>query len=340
MQHRRRVVWSSGSGPSTSPSRASKVESHGHRTSAGHAIEVKQSAPDAGGRFDSRYCPAEAMRLQRFGVLDPTMELGHGEVWKATHTPEGPGTLHLGWDGQRIEARAWGPGASWLLTRAPAYCAILDAPERLRPQHAWLESLVRRHPHVALGQAPRLFDTLVSYILQQRVAFVDAARSWRTIVQAFGDEAPGPRGFRLPLTPDQWSSISLPKLVSLGVDAQRSRFIREAALQARKIERVDGAPIERARDLIPKLRGLGPWTAGMVLAVGRGDPDAVPLGDFAMPSIVARAFTGQPRGDDATMLRLLAPYAGQRFRVLRLLFAGSVRRPKFGPRRARRDARI
>jgi hypothetical protein len=44
--------------------------------------------------------------------------------------------------------------------------------------------------------------------------------------------------------------------------------------------------------------------------------------------------TGRPRGSDAEMLELLAPWAGQRARVMRLIELGGVMPPRFGPRLA------
>jgi len=52
---------------------------------------------------------------------------------------------------------------------------------------------------------------------------------------------------------------------------------------------------------------------------------------------VAWAFTGRPRGTDEQMLELLEPYAGHRGRVLRLLLAGGVSAPRFGPRMSLRS---
>jgi 3-methyladenine DNA glycosylase/8-oxoguanine DNA glycosylase len=63
-----------------------------------------------------------------------------------------------------------------------------------------------------------------------------------------------------------------------------------------------------------------------------GDPDAVSVGDFHLPNLVAWALAGEPRGDDARLLELLEPYRGQRGRVQVLLEAGGVRAPAFGPR--------
>ncbi len=73
------------------------------------------------------------------------------------------------------------------------------------------------------------------------------------------------------------------------------------------------------------LPGVGPWTIGSVMASAMGDPDAVAVGDFHLKNLVSYALAGEPRGTDERMLELLAPYAGQRGRVVRLLQA---RRPR------------
>jgi hypothetical protein len=72
-------------------------------------------------------------------------------------------------------------------------------------------------------------------------------------------------------------------------------------------------------------------------ALRLGDADAVSIGDFNIAHQVCWALAGRPRGDDATMLELLEPYRGQRGRVIRLLVAGGVTAPRFGPRLALRN---
>ena len=87
--------------------------------------------------------------------------------------------------------------------------------------------------------------------------------------------------------------------------------------------------------------GVGPWSAARVGMVALGDPDAVPPGDYHLPHMVSWAFTGRPRGTDEQMLELLEPFAGHRGRVLRLLLAGGVGAPRYGPRMSLRSiARI
>jgi 3-methyladenine DNA glycosylase/8-oxoguanine DNA glycosylase len=63
-----------------------------------------------------------------------------------------------------------------------------------------------------------------------------------------------------------------------------------------------------------------------------GDPDAVSVGDFHIPNMVAWALAGEPRGIDERMLELLEPYRGQRGRVIRLLELAGFGAPRYGPR--------
>jgi hypothetical protein len=84
---------------------------------------------------------------------------------------------------------------------------------------------------------------------------------------------------------------------------------------------------------------FGPWTQALVRAEALGDPDSVAVGDFHLKNVVATSLARRPRGTDDEMLELLAPYAGQRGRVLSWLSLEGVRAPKFGPRRRNIDIR-
>jgi hypothetical protein len=52
---------------------------------------------------------------------------------------------------------------------------------------------------------------------------------------------------------------------------------------------------------------------------------------------VGFALAGRERGTDDEMLALLAPWAGHRARVVRLLERSGMRPPRYGPRVAPRD---
>ena len=96
-------------------------------------------------------------------------------------------------------------------------------------------------------------------------------------------------------------------------------------------------PREDAYRRLLAFPGVGPWTAATVMAEAAGDPDAVPVGDFHVPNLVAWALAGEPRGDDERMLELLEPYRGHRGRVVRMLKLSGARAPAYGPRLAVRE---
>jgi 3-methyladenine DNA glycosylase/8-oxoguanine DNA glycosylase len=74
-----------------------------------------------------------------------------------------------------------------------------------------------------------------------------------------------------------------------------------------------------------------------VLRVACGDPDAVSLGDYHLPRLVAWLLAGEPTADDARMLELLEPYRGQRARVVALLEHAGHRPPRRAPHLAPRE---
>ena len=94
-----------------------------------------------------------------------------------------------------------------------------------------------------------------------------------------------------------------------------------------------------ARRRLRALPGVGAWTAAEVALVALGDADAVPIGDYHLPHMVAWNLAGEPRATDERMLELLEPFAGHRGRVIRLLTLGGAGAPRFGPRMQLRSIR-
>jgi 3-methyladenine DNA glycosylase/8-oxoguanine DNA glycosylase len=116
------------------------------------------------------------------------------------------------------------------------------------------------------------------------------------------------------------------------VEAKRAEALRTVARHAMRVSEWSSLPPRDAAAKLSLLRGIGVWTIGSALGPALGDPDAVPVGDYHIPNMVSWALAGEPRGTDERMLDLLAPYAGQRGRVISLLARNGNAAPKFGPR--------
>jgi len=269
------------------------------------------------------------------GRGDPTIRITTSAVWRAMRTSQGPATIRAAATSDGVVLTAWGEGAAAAIEMGPALIGLFDEPQRFIPRHAILRDLVRRNPGLRLTRSGRLFEALVPAILEQKVTGMEARRSFRALIARYGEAAPGPGDLRLQPGAETLAALPYPAYHVLGVERRRADVIRASASLAPRLERAPSAAA--AGRFLRSVPGIGPWTTAEVLRIGWGDPDAISIGDYHLPNLVAWALAGEARADDARMLELLEPYAGQRGRVQRLLEASSLRIPRFGPRMAPRS---
>jgi 3-methyladenine DNA glycosylase/8-oxoguanine DNA glycosylase len=268
------------------------------------------------------------------GRHDPCARFVGGTFWYASRTPDGPGSLSLHREGASLVATGYGPGAGWLVDRAPAIAGLdddLTGFAELAAAHPVVAELARVHRGVRLPATGRLFPRLLRAILEQKVTGKEAYRAYAATVRHFGEPAPGPAE-RLFLPPEAEAIAAAPYWVfhPFGVEQRRADTLRRAAAEAARLERCTSSADATRR--MTAIVGIGPWTAAEVVRTVYGDPDAVSVGDYHIPNTVAWALAGEARGDDARMLDLLAPFTGHRGRVCVLLESAGIAAPRFGPR--------
>ncbi|MDP9343546.1 MAG: DNA-3-methyladenine glycosylase 2 family protein [Actinomycetota bacterium] len=260
------------------------------------------------------------------GTGDPTVRVEPDGIWRATRTPDGPATQHVTSENGTIVVQACGPGASWLLEAAPDLLGLHDDPVDFRPQHRIVHELHRRFRGLRIGRTNAVVEALIPAILEQKVVGKGARSSYRGLVRALGEPAPGPAGLLLQPDPQRLAETPYYELHPLGIERRRAEVLRDIGRRAARLEHLTSPERLRA------IQGVGAWTAAEVAAVAFGDPDAVSVGDYHLPHLVSWALAGEPRGTDDRMLELLSPYAGQRGRVIRLLESSGLTAPRFGPR--------
>jgi 3-methyladenine DNA glycosylase/8-oxoguanine DNA glycosylase len=260
------------------------------------------------------------------------MRIGPREAVRAMRSPDGPATLRVRALGAAIEAEAWGPGSAYALEHAPGLVGAEDDDAGFVPHHAVVSDAWRRHRGVRITRSRGVIHVLIPAILEQKVTGVEARGAYRRMARALGEPAPGPFGLLLPPDPSRLASLPYFAFHPWGVERRRAELIRAVCERG---ERIEGAAERSPQDvagLLLAFRGIGPWTVAEVARIALGDADAVSVGDFHVPHLITWALSGQARGSDETMLRLLEPYRGQRGRVQLLLEAAQVRAPAFGPR--------
>lgn len=244
------------------------------------------------------------------------------EVWGPPATPrqEVDHAVHAaaGWVGLHDDLAAAGE----VLTAFPALRRLLDGLGEVR-----------------LSRTPQLAEAFGRSVVEQLVQSAEARRSIAQMVACTGERVTAtmwawPRPQVLGATP-VWD------LRRCGISGRMIRALHAGAVEASRLERARGdwAALDRRLRALP---GVGPWTSAET-RLRLGDPDAVSVGDYHLPTTVGYALSG-PDGDgpdgtwtDAGMLALLEPYRGQRGRVIRLAEMAALR--GVAPRKARRAPR-
>jgi 3-methyladenine DNA glycosylase/8-oxoguanine DNA glycosylase len=299
--------------------------------------------------------PGLLLGVHRHGGGDPTFRNDpDGSIWKTSLTPAGPATLRVtarrapaspaaaGQPGAstQVTARAWGPGAGWILESLPDLLGARDQPGDFRPAHPLLRELAFRHAGGRIGRTGRVLEALVPAVLEQKVVGLEAFRAWRLLLRRYGLPAPGPAPAGLRVCPPAatWAAVPSWEWHRAGVEGVRAATIRGAAKVAGRLEEIVALSADEADRRLRALPGIGVWTSAEVRQRACGDPDAVSVGDYNLPGAVGWALAGR-KVDDAGMLELLAPYAGHRHRAARLIELSGIHPPRRGPRNSVRDYR-
>jgi 3-methyladenine DNA glycosylase/8-oxoguanine DNA glycosylase len=277
----------------------------------------------------------------RRGPADPTFRaMPDGSVWRASRTPAGPGTLRVSLHGGEVRGEAWGPGAGWLLDGLPELLGATDDPAAFVPRHKLLALARHRRPGLRLARTGLVLESLIPSVLEQKVTTDEAYRAWRLLVRKFGEPAPGPAaGGRLWVMPSPrtWALIPSWEWHRAGVDDKRASTVLRAVRVAARLEEAVGMPPSAAQARLELVPGIGPWTSAETVQRALGAADAVTVGDLHLPGIVGWALAGDRYADDAVMLELLAPYAGQRHRAARLILLSGRTPARRAPRMPRGD---
>jgi 3-methyladenine DNA glycosylase/8-oxoguanine DNA glycosylase len=293
-------------------------------------------SPDAHVRFEPRRPLDLHLTLGPLGS-GPSLRHQGGTIWRATRTPTGPATVRLERHNGTVDVQAWGEGSQWAVANAPTLCGDGDDDAGFLPAHPLIAELSRQIRGVRMPRTQAVFEALVPTVLTQQVTTDEAIESYRHLVNAFGECAPGPYALKLPPPPSVYADMPYWRFHRFGIERRRADIIKRAALSAKRLEETVSMDMPSAYSRLLAFPGVGPWSAAKIAMVALGDPDAVPVGDYHLKHSVGYAFEGTPRSTDERMLELLEPYRGHRARVIRLIIAAGIAAPRFGPRKPLRN---
>jgi 3-methyladenine DNA glycosylase/8-oxoguanine DNA glycosylase len=258
---------------------------------------------------------------------------GDGSWWWASNTSDGVATVQLTEGDGTVVARAWGAGGDALIDRLPD---IVGADDETPLRHACGPALgiLMKARGVRLGATGDVHGALVKGVLGQVVTTTEARRSLRALMGAHGGIGPGPIPIRAVPSPEILADLGYEELHRFGIERRRAETLVEVSRRAKRLADVISMPRSEAYARLTSIRGIGAWSAAIVMGTAWGDKDAVPVGDYHLPNSVSWALAGEDRGSDDRMLELLEPYRPERRRVLVAIKQAGIHAPRYGPRSA------
>jgi 3-methyladenine DNA glycosylase/8-oxoguanine DNA glycosylase len=253
------------------------------------------------------------------GVSDPCWRVEPGgSWWWATRTPSGPLTTRLLPGEGEVGVEAWGDGVEWLAPRLPRLVGASD-PDDLDDASDLVAALATRFPGFRMAGHGRVADAAVEAICRRGVSGFEAARSWSLMVEAMGDDAPGPGGLRLPPAPRRLASCDPYDLHVLGLEQGRADEVRRVGSHASRLE-VD--PRDGGAQALAHLAGIAGIGADVVTharSVALGDADAAPVIDAHHTAAVVRTLWTGSADTGVDLPGLMEPHAPHRGRLVRLI---------------------
>jgi DNA-3-methyladenine glycosylase II len=166
-----------------------------------------------------------------------------------------------------------------------------------------MRAIVREVGACELELRGQPYQSLMRALLYQQLAGAAAAAIERRFLALYGGRAPKPEAL-LATTPE--------RLRQAGISRQKAGYLHSLAEHAVAGE-LRPARLRRASDdevieLVTRVKGVGRWTADMLLLFCLGRSDVLPVGDLGVQRAMQRAYSLDSPPDAATMERLAEPW--------------------------------
>lgn len=197
----------------------------------------------------------------------------------------------------------------------------------------WLAPAARAFRGVKPPRYPTLWEACAHAILFQQISIHAAAAIMRRAVDALGEVlAVGSVRCIIFPPPERWLEAGDATLRAAGLSGNKASHIRAAAEAfangAVDEGRLEALPTPEAGEELRRIRGIGPWSASVMLLRGLGRLDAFPLRD----SGVARSLGALAGGDvdEAAVLARLGATRGMLYYHLLLSRIRNLGAPRAG----------
>ena len=147
------------------------------------------------------------------------------------------------------------------------------------------------------------YQSLLRAILYQQLAGAAASAIERRFLTLFGDRVPEPQ---------ELLATSPEALRATGISRQKASYLHSLAEHASAGRLDDGqlrhAPDDDVIELVTGIKGIGRWTADMLLMFCLGRPNVLPVGDLGVQRMIKEGYGLASLPAQATMVTIAEPW--------------------------------
>ena len=169
-----------------------------------------------------------------------------------------------------------------------------DEAERFLKKDELLGPIVEKYPGESLEGHGDIFSTLARSIVGQQISVLAADSIWARLVELVGEMKPNNI---LKFTPEQ--------LAKCGITGPKSRYIHGIAQESERFMEPDFDKLNdnEVKKHFISFKGIGPWTAEMLMIFSLMRPDIFSIGDLGLVKAVQIL---EPKADTKESIEKLA----------------------------------
>jgi DNA-3-methyladenine glycosylase II len=175
-----------------------------------------------------------------------------------------------------------------------------EAKAHLRQSDPTLADVIGRHEEPPLCSKGDLLQTLIHSIVGQQISAKAAQAIWTRLLKTLSPL----KAASIKICPDE-------TLRQAGLSARKVEYIKGVAASWKELTNLDWAHLDddAVREKLCNLRGIGPWTANMVLIFCMTRPNIMPWGDIGVVRAIEKLYADGQRLNRHALNEISQPWA-------------------------------
>lgn len=147
-----------------------------------------------------------------------------------------------------------------------------------------MAKLIKKYPPFNWPKTGDIFTDLVESIINQQLSLASAASIYARFKKLFKNS----------ITPKNTLKLTTDQLKSVGLSGQKSTYIHNVATaiisKELDVKNLHKSKDQEVMDKLTSIKGIGPWSAHMILMFTLNRPNVFPVGDLGIRTAMSRLY--------------------------------------------------